>query len=65
MLEGPNFESLADLENPVRFRLSAPVGNHYERYRAPRRPRDPWSIVGRALYEGHLDLKSVLAVSKR
>jgi len=66
MLEGPNFESLAELEETSPFPVICSGGvstmQDIERLVAQ---GTHGAIVGRALYEGRLDLASVLAVASR
>ena len=64
MLEGPNFESLAELEKTSPFPVICSGGvttlQDIQRLIAQ---GTRGAIVGRALYEGHLDLKTVLAMA--
>jgi phosphoribosylformimino-5-aminoimidazole carboxamide ribotide isomerase len=66
MMSGPNFEALAEMRTAVQQPVIASGGictlDHVHRLMA-----DGVSgcIIGRALYEGSLDLVDVLAISRR
>ncbi len=64
MLAGPNFESLSALEKTSPFPVicSGGVTTMQDIQRLVAQGTHG-AIVGRALYEGHLDLKSVLAIA--
>jgi phosphoribosylformimino-5-aminoimidazole carboxamide ribotide isomerase len=65
MLEGPNFASLADLEGTSPFPVICSGGvTTLDDIRRLVRQGTHGAIVGRALYEGHMNLSEVIATSK-
>jgi len=65
MMSGPNFEALAEMHSAVPLRVIASGGvctlDHVRRLMAD---GIPGCIIGRALYEGTLDLADVLAITR-
>lgn len=65
MMSGPNFEALAEMQSSVSLRVIASGGvctlDHVRRLIAD---DIPGCIIGRALYEGSLDLADVLAITR-
>jgi phosphoribosylformimino-5-aminoimidazole carboxamide ribotide isomerase len=66
MLEGPNFGSLAEVQEASPFPVIASGGvTTLADVRELVRRKTPGTIIGRALYEGHLDLAEVLAEAQQ
>jgi phosphoribosylformimino-5-aminoimidazole carboxamide ribotide isomerase len=65
MMSGPNFDALAEMRDAVPLPVVASGGvctlEHLRRLMAE---RIPGCIIGRALYEGSLDLAAALSLSR-
>jgi phosphoribosylformimino-5-aminoimidazole carboxamide ribotide isomerase len=65
MLEGPNFEALAELEKASPFPVICSGGvTTLDDIRRLVQQKTRGAIVGRSLYEGHMSLPDVLALAK-
>ncbi|MFO0937291.1 MAG: 1-(5-phosphoribosyl)-5-[(5-phosphoribosylamino)methylideneamino]imidazole-4-carboxamide isomerase [Gemmataceae bacterium] len=65
MMAGPNFDALAELQNATRLPVIASGGvSSYDDVRKLAAAKSFGCIVGRALYEGAVELKTVLELSR-